>query len=717
MLEYTFIKELNDEQRKAATTLNGPVLILAGAGSGKTKTIVARTALIIAKKLAKPRDILVMTFTRKAAKEMKERGNKILAENNLFIDESPTFTTFHAWGINFLKKMPEDVLNNLNLSNNFSLINDATQEVLLKRLIPEYFDLSDASLAKSLKASKLLLPISNIQNRLIPYENTDETFEYLQELNSEEETFFSDFYPGMVDDDVLMNMARLYVGYKRALRESNSIDFDDLIALPLKVLQIFPNIKQWVKNSYKYLMVDEFQDTNGSQLALISEMLNDENNICVVGDDAQSIYGWRGSQIEFILNFDKQYSNVTKVNLKTNYRSVSSVVEKANSLLSHLSQKHEFKEDLVAFNQERGAVEAIKFSTADDEATYIGDKIALMINKGIEPRDIAVIYRNNAIARKFEEALIKNRIPYHVIKGKAFLDRKIVKQMINYFSLLLNPDNSLLFGSLLCDTGIITEERLGKFYVQAKELNIDLFQYFKTNQHKKVKGLRKAIIEGIDNALKEVESFSKTLSEIKEGDKEAYEEFINDFFQNNLFYVINDEVIKKNMNNEKVSEEALTLALGNKKNLETLNSLLLKYDSISTFLDSVLIEPDEDEEKNQNKVHLITAHSSKGLEFDYVFCVGMIEGVFPSSRSTMFANLLEEERRVAYVAFTRAKKILIATGAIKGGYYGRLSDSDCGISRFILEANISVADKTNKNTHYAKYATNSYNNNNDFKRY
>ena len=698
MKKYTFIEELNAEQKLAATTLQGPVLILAGAGSGKTKTIVARTALLVAEGYAAPRDILIMTFTRKAAKEMRDRGNKLLSDNGLSINESPLFTTFHAWGVNFLKAMPNEVLQTLHLTPKFSLINDSTQETIIKRLIPECFDLSDPNVLKSLKASTLLLPLSNIQNRLIPYDNVDETLEYLNELNMKNPLFFGEIYPGMVDDDVMKSFAELYVRYKADLRANNSIDFDDLIILPYRIMKTFTNIRDWVRNSYKYLMVDEFQDTNGSQLALISEMLNEQNNICVVGDDAQSIYGWRGSQIKFILNFDKKFKDVAKINLKTNYRSVTSVVEKANSLLAHLTEKHPFKEDLTAFNQNKGTVEGFKFYSADDEATYIADKISFLAGRGVTLGEIAVIYRNNAISRKFEEALIKNGIPYYVIKGKALLDRKACKQMIGYLSLLKNPKNALLLSSLLCDAGIITEDRLGKFYADAKAKKIDFLDYLINGHFAKVPGLRKVTIAGIQSILDEVKYFIEMESVLKkenERDRDQYEDFIETFFKENSLSFRYAETIRKYGAKEKVSEDNYVAALGGQKNLESLKSLVLRYDSIDDFLEAVLIEPDEEDEKNEKKVHLITAHSAKGLEFEYVFCVGVVEGIFPSSKSIRYPDRLEEERRVAYVAFTRAKKALFVSGSIMGGYYGKYNESAAELSRFIFEAKIDVFDKTN----------------------
>ena len=709
--KYTFIEELNAEQKLAATTLNGPVLILAGAGSGKTKTIVARTALLVAEKLAQPKDILIMTFTRKAAKEMRDRGNKILEDNGLAVNESPLFTTFHAWGVNFLKAMPDEVLQNFRLTPKFSLINDSAQETIIKRLIPECFDLSDPNVAKSLKAPAFLLPLSNIQNRLIPYENIDETFKHLNELNENDPLFFGEIYPGMIDDDVIKSFAELYVRYKADLRNNNSIDFDDLIILPYRVMKAFPDIRKWVRNSYKYLMVDEFQDTNGSQLALIGEMLNEQNNICVVGDDAQSIYGWRGSQVRFILNFDKKFKNAAKINLKTNYRSVASVVEKANSLLSHLTEKHPFKENLTAFNQNKGTVEGFKFYSADDEATYVADKISFLAGRGATLGEIAVIYRNNAISRKFEEALIKNGIPYHVVKGKALLDRKACKQMIGYLSLLKNPKNALLLSSLLCDAGIITEERLGKFYADAKANKIDFLDYFMKGYFAKVAGLRKVTVAGIQSVLDEVKYFVKLEGDLKEGEensRDQYEEFIETFFKENRLSFGYAETIRKYGAKEKVSEDSYLAALGGQKNLESLKSLVLRYDSIDEFLGAVLIEPEAEDEKNEKKVHLITTHSAKGLEFEYVFCVGAIEGVFPSSKSARYPNRLEEERRVAYVAFTRAKKALFVSGAIMGGYYGKYNESASELSRFVFEAEINIQDKT-RNSSIANPFTNRYN--------
>jgi len=647
MSKYSFISELNKQQKIAATTTEGPLLILAGAGTGKTKTMIARTAYIIVEKKAKPEEILITTFTNKAAREMKERGSALLKENDIFITKQPEFTTFHSWGFRFLKSLDQDILNTFSLRPQFNIADESEQIAILSKIRNKVFKKDE----KKLSINNFLLPLGSIQNSLINYYSQKDALAGIITLLDEDPDLFSDCYTDEIDMEFLNRIALLYVEYKRTLRLNNIVDFEDIITLPIQVFNIYPEIKERIRNKYKYIMVDEFQDTNGSQELLLDLIMSDDKNIAVVGDDSQSIYGWRGAKIEFILNFHNKNENTKVINLKINYRSCTSIIKKANSILKYSKQVHELKEKLKAHTDKEGLVRSKMFKTSEDEAEYVSSTIKQIIKKKGATAGITILYRAAYINRKIETELIFNQIPYKIHRGKALLDRKSAKAIINYMKFLNNNSNSIALSNVLFASGILSMPRASLFLNNAEEGGETLYSYIASKGYMEIKGLRSSSKEKLDIFVDEIHKFKMLLKTID------FNLFVLEFFKENVVTQKNIDIVEKNLAGEDVSEASLKDANTSLNIISVVQTLMSRYDSIEDFLEAVSLEGEE-EDADESKVNLMTVHASKGLEFKFVFLMGFTQGVFPGQRSD-----IEEERRLAYVALTRAKSALFVTGA------------------------------------------------------
>lgn len=674
-----FLHDLNQEQYNAATSIEGPLLILAGAGSGKTKTIVARTAYIISEHKAIANEILIMTFTNKAAREMKERGEKILQKNNLWTGFCPEFTTFHSWGAKFLKSIGLSFLPLFNLNQKFNIADDSDQTVILNKLIPTIFTKEEA---ETMKPSDILLPLGNIQNKLVSYVNLDMTINDLNEICFKEGvSWLETVFPAPVTESIIEKIAKLFIGYKQELRKNNLIDFEDLINIPIQILSQNEEIKTFMRDKYKYIMVDEFQDTNGSQLTLLNLLLNEKLNICVVGDDSQSIYGWRGANIEYILNFHNTYKDTKKINLKINYRSTKSIVATANKLLTNSKQKHEFKEFLEAFKDHEGVVKGKFFRYSEEEARYVANLIRRILEaKRTVPGEIAILYRSALINRKVEAELIANRINYKIHRGKTLLERKAALDVINYLKLLTNVQNSLALAKVL-SSAVMTDKRVADFQEEAELNGISLLDHLDSGEFD-IKGLNKKTKENINSFTREVRYFNN----LKNSEKIVFSEFMEEFFNKNAITISFKEVVQKKLAGEKVADSSFDTAMSSLKIIEIVKELSKRYSSIEEFLEIISLEGEE-EDKEDAKVNLMTVHASKGLEFEYIFVMGFTQGIFPSARNTSFKEL-EEERRLAYVALTRAKHGLFVTGS--QSYFGGQNEQLKSPSQFYFESNIEL---------------------------
>lgn len=680
-MNLSFLDELNKEQRLAATTFDGPLLILAGAGSGKTKTIVSRTANMIANG-TDPSSILVLTFTNKAAKEMKERGETLLKQIN-YKGKIPLFTTFHSFGLTLLKSyLPK--AENMDINENFSIADENVQKRIAKDLIKEIF-----AHDPSFKETNFTAMATILQNNLVSYDTVEQTYKDIESLiQSFQRTNKS--LKWLRENKIetkrdIRKLAEMYVKYKENLRKNNLADFDDLINLPVKLLESNEKIRSFIKTHFKYIMIDEFQDTNYSQIRLLNLILNNDDNICVVGDDSQSIYGWRGADIEYILNFHKNYDNVLKINLTKNYRSTKEIVSHANTLIEQAEQKHEFKEALEAFKKEQGKILCKGLENEYVEAQAITFYIKQLLLKGAKPNEIAILYRNNFIASSLEKELIKSRVPYRIYKGRTLLQKKAVQEYLSFINFFVNPKNSVALELALTSSAkILTENKMDEIKRYIYQKDIDLTEFIFSEEWSEInlsKSQKNKLASFVINTI-------EIQKQIKEG--LINEEFLNLFYEK-------FPLIKEYENTLLESNSAKTREQADKalKDISLINSIIMDFKTIREFIDSISLaettdkDDDEDEESNKHKINLMTIHASKGLEFDFVFVARMNQGIIPSTKSLEEASLVEEERRLAYVAITRAKKFLHVS-YVKTSRTGNMLPS-----MFIREANIPISKEAN----------------------
>lgn len=676
-LRYAFIGELNDNQRQAATTFDGPLLLLAGAGSGKTKTIIARTALLVAMKQARPREILVMTFTNKAAGEMKERGKALLARESLDVGEPAIFSTFHSWGNTFLRKMPGSLLAEFGLTNEFGIADDNYQDTILKRLIPLIWELKDADLKKYLTPRNLMPFFTICHTNFVRYETLEQSCEDVAKLFSQNPENIDKFYPRAVDEKVLESFGDLYYTYKQTLRKNNTVDFDDLIMLPFIALSKHKILRDICHKSYKYIMVDEFQDTDNVQFALVRQLINpSHNNICVVGDDAQSIYSFRGAEVNLILNFHNEFEETKIINLDINYRSNAEIVDRSNLLLAHQKNKHHDKEILKPNKQQAGVVKAYSFDYSNDEATFVARHLKKQIESGVSPNNIAILYRNNIISRKLEEELLPLGIPYKLYNAKELLDREAAKLILSYLKYIYNPSDDILLATLLVGLNLFTANRLAEVEAGLHQKS-SLYDFLKSKKHHSLTRFTKK--EAVDRFIRDVEGWIDMPQEDLEDFEIFREKFVKENYIVTLYEIALDDA-KKADNLEKIKAIESNLRVAS-----SIYVMLEKYRSLGAFLEAIALDNQkEDKDELKNQVHLMTAHRAKGLEWDIVYVFGFSNGLFPSSKAITGKDL-EEERRLAYVALTRAKEKLYITNA--KSYYG---SENRGPSPFLKEIGVEA---------------------------
>lgn len=670
-MKKSFLTDLNEQQFLAATTTEGPLLILAGAGSGKTKTIISRTVNIISTKNIDPRNILIMTFTNKAAREMKERGEKMLQSFTDWNGFMPEFTTFHSWGVKFIRSLSNDILLSKKLNQYFNIADDSDQVVILNKILQSLVSEDEM---KKIKIKNLLLPIGFIQNNLIKYNSIENVTRGISSLLEEDSSWIDEIMI-LEKSDLTSVLSELYFQYKKELRVNNLIDFEDLINIPIEVISENIEIKDRLRSYYKYIMVDEFQDTNGSQLELLNLLTSNDENICVVGDDSQSIYGWRGANIDYILNFHKIRKNVTKINLKINYRSTKGIVSTANKLLTHATQKHEFKEALEAFTSSKGTIESRFFKSAKEEASRIVSTIKGRINPGVKYGDFAILYRAAYINRNVELELIQNRIPYKIHRGKSLLERKSAADILSYLKFLSNTTNSIALAKVLISSKITTDKRVSQMQFEADRLDVSLSDYLKKSEFD-IKGFGQTLKDTLSSFGREISFFESKLSN--------FSDFKVEFFNRNCISRVYKKVINEKIKGGDINDQNYELALSALGIIDIVQSLVEKYSSLEAFLDITSLEGEENDH-DENKVNLMTIHASKGLEFENVFVIGMTQGVFPGDRC-LLNGTLEEERRLAYVALTRAKNGLFVSGS--PGYFGETQGKLKGPSQFLFEAEL-----------------------------
>ena len=616
------VDSLNDRQKEAVVNTDGPMLILAGAGSGKTKVLTTKVAYLIEEKNIDPNNILAITFTNKAAKEMKERIFKLEGNSAFYIQIS----TFHSFGLKILKENCEL----LGYEKNFTILDSDDSLSIIKKIMKELNIDANKYNPKAIKNV-----ISNNKNEIIDPEK------YSLYVNT-------DF------DEIALEV---YRKYEKSLKINNAVDFDDLLILPLKLFNNNPGVLQKYQEKYKYVFIDEYQDTNEPQYILSKMISAKYKNITVVGDADQAIFTWRGANYKNILNFEKDYKDAKVVLLEENYRSTKTILNAANNVIKNNKVRKE--KNLWTQNEEGSKITYYKAFDEKDESNYVVNEIKKLMEKGVNPKDICVLYRANAQSRTVEEAFLTSNISYNIVGSYAFYNRKEIKDLIAYLKLIYNNKDDV---SLL---RVINYPKRGIGNKAIENLAI------KSNV------LDKSLYEVIDSG-KELD-FKNMVEEIKKEESHLTLTELIDM-------VLDKSGMKKSLEDEKSIEADIRL-----ENLEEFKSIAKAMEinegivSLEELLDKLALVSDVSEQKNDNedKVTLMTMHAVKGLEYDYVFVVGVEEGLFPHSNSLESNDELEEERRLCYVAITRAKKKLYLINARSRILYGKVSSNVP--SRFINE--------------------------------
>lgn len=639
------INKLNEMQRRAVTTTDGAILILAGAGSGKTRVITNKIAYLIEEKNVNPYNILAITFTNKAAKEMLSRVEEMIGEDSRRV----WISTFHA----FCSKVLRIEAHHLNYDNNFTIYDTTDKQTLIKNCM-DALDYSKQSISPSLIASE----ISKAKDSMIDIQEYENTYE---------------------SDYIGSKIAKVYSLYQQELKKNNAMDFDDLIYNCIRLFKEHKDVLEKYQFKFKYIMVDEYQDTNYSQYLLIKMLSEMHKNICVVGDDDQSIYTWRGADIRNILEFEKDFDDVLQIKLEQNYRSTSNIINAAHSVIKKNNERKEKKIWTDANDGEK--IKLYSATSERDESNYVAVNIKKMVdNQGYDYKDFAVLYRANSLSRTYEEAFMKYGIPYKIFGGLKFYDRMEIKDILAYFRIIDNKFDDISLKRIINvpkrNIGAKTIEKI-EAYARQNNMSIldamdevdDIVSTTKTRESVKKFKLLISSLKALANVLPVSEFLDKVL---------------------------------ENTNYRKLYLEENSIENQSRlENIEELKSVVKEFElnsedkTLSAFLQNATLSTDMDENiKNDNYVSLMTIHSSKGLEFRAVFLVALEEDIFPSSRSILEESKLEEERRLCYVAITRAKEKLFMTRSTMRLLYGK---TNCNIiSRFVGEIDTNFIESDNK---------------------
>lgn len=621
---------MNDKQAEAVQTTDGPLLIMAGAGSGKTRVLTHRIAYLIDEKYVNPWNILAITFTNKAAREMRERA---IALNPATQDT--LIATFHSMCVRILRREADYI----GYNRNFTIVDPGEQRTLMKRIIKQ-LNLD----TKKWNERSILGTISNAKNDL------------LDEIAYEKQA--GDMYTQVI--------AKCYKAYQEELRRSEAMDFDDLIMMTLRLFDQNKDVLAYYQQRYQYIHVDEYQDTNHAQYQLVKLLASRFKNICVVGDADQSIYGWRGADMQNILDFEKDYPQAKVVLLEENYRSTKKILQAANNVINH--NKNRRPKKLWTQNDEGEQIVYHRANNEQEEAVFVASTIDNIVREqGKNFKDFAVLYRTNAQSRTIEEALLKSNIPYTMVGGTKFYSRKEIRDVIAYLNILANTSDNISFERIVNEpkrgVGPGTLEKIRSF---AYEQNMSLLDASSNVMMSPLKGKAAQAVWDLANLILTLRNKldSLTVTEITENllDKTGYLEALQ--VQNTLESQARIENI----------EEFLSVTKNFDDNPEITVEGETGLDRLSRFLNDLALIADTDDSATETaEVTLMTLHAAKGLEFPVVFLIGMEEGVFPLSRAIEDADELEEERRLAYVGITRAEQILFLTNANTRTLFGKTS--------------------------------------------
>ena len=624
---------LNDRQKEAVEYLDGPLLILAGAGSGKTRVLTYKIAYLLEKKIVKPWEILAITFTNKAAKEMKERVEGLVGAEA----QDMWLGTFHSVCVRILKREIEL----LGYSRDFNIFDEIDKDKVIKEVMKKL----------------------NIDDKIYPTGLIKAEISKAKEVMKDDKQYAKDAQGDFRKEEI----AKVYTMYQQTLRTNNSIDFDDIIMLTVQLFLEHPDRLAYYQEKYKYVLVDEYQDTNKTQFLLISLLTAGTGNICVVGDESQSIYGFRGADITNILNFEKEFPSAKIIKLEENYRSTKNILNAANEVIKNNSSKI----DKVLWTQNKEG-EKINYKTLNneyEEVEYVVETIDDLCRKENKKySDFAVLFRTNAQARVLEEVFMRTGTPYKLIGGIKFYARKEIKDIISYLKLINNKNDNIALKRIINEPKRgIGDTALDKLDNKKKKKGMSIFELIQDNMN--LAGLRSA------------------------GNIILFRDMMNDLMANKETFKVSDlikRVLKISGYEDMLNAEGTKETEIRFENLMEFIGVAIEFENenaentLEDFLDSIALVSDVDNlDESTEAVTLMTMHSAKGLEFDDVFLVGMEEGLFPSKRSIEEDASTEEERRLCYVAITRAKDQLFLTNTKKRTLYGSTSFSLP--SRFIDE--------------------------------
>ncbi len=636
-----FLNQLNPQQRRAVESTEGPLLILAGAGSGKTRVITYRIAHLIESLRVQPETILAVTFTNKAAQQMKERVAALLGGSPG--DGGPHISTFHSFCVRVLRRD----IDRLGYHRDFSIYDEEDQQRLI-RMSTQELGLTEELLSARTAQSR----ISHAKNRGI---SPADLYRQATDVQTEK-------------------LASLYERYEKKLRESNALDFDDLLLKTVELFERAPDICQLYNQFFRYLMVDEYQDTNRIQYRLIRQLTQGHQNICVVGDEDQSIYRWRGADIENILSFEKDYPDARIIRLEQNYRSTQIILDAASAVVSHNQAR--IGKKLWSERVEGSRVGLYRAEDADAEAAFVADDLVRALAEDPEAT-IGVLYRTNAQSRLFEEALRRSNTPFQLVGGFRFYERAEIKDALAYARLAVNPkDNAAFLRIINVPARGIGASTLAMLHAAAQQLGLSLWEVV---EHELSQG---ALPPRLRKAL---ESFAAVMRPLMENHASAP---LSEFFRN---------VLDRTGYLAMLEAEGTVEAEGRIENLQELVNAAREAESrgeaLSQFLDHAALVSDSDEYSEHSRVTLMTLHTAKGLEFSTVYLVGMEEGLFPHKLSLMEDAALEEERRLCYVGMTRARQRLVLTWAARRRSYGEDYLRSTRPSRFLSEVPPNLLDR------------------------
>src|SRR5947209_3991049 len=660
-----FLSSLNQQQREAVTATEGPLLILAGAGSGKTRVITVRIAYLIAERSVAPHNILAVTFTNKAAEEMRERVRRLLSDSNL--SSAPLISTFHSLCVRILRQNIEAL--GAGYTRSFTIYDQDDSTRLIKACIKD-LGYDDKQLAPRATQGA----ISGAKNR---HGDDAESYKARVEYNDEKRAA----------------IARVFKLYEERLVNNNALDFDDLLIKTVQLLRRVPEVRGYYNERFRYILVDEYQDTNMLQFALIRFLTEKQQNICVVGDESQSIYRWRGADISNILNFEQHYPSAKVVRLEQNYRSTQNILDAAGAVIKHNVERKD--KTLWTSNPTGERIRYYQAYDAEAEARFVALKIEEHRRAETNIR-AAVLYRTNAQSRVFEESLRRAAIPYNIVGGFSFYERMEVRDIISYLKLALNPHDSIALMRVINSPARgLGKQTLDEIERRAKDYGVSHWETISI-LIEQGKGLSPRAISALKNFQQIIIALVTAANNAASSESPVSD-------------VVKAAILDTGYSNALKSENS-DEAEARLENLQELVNAAVDYDKqegegLRDFIDHAALVSDQDQYKRDAPVTLMTMHSAKGLEFPLVFIVGLEDGLFPHARSATDPAELEEERRLCYVAITRAEKYLYVTHAMKRRVYGEEMASEP--SQFLNEMPLDLMEDLSRGNSWLSFARSS----------